>query len=121
MEEHRRPVSWGEAALTTLSGLVVLGLTWGVLTLLDEETLPVAMPAVGLLTHWFMREHRFWGAGAAATVVGAVTVFALLDPLRGSLDKLAADSVACASGLVSAMIVFAFCARGHRREPALPG
>ncbi|WP_338684828.1 hypothetical protein QD712_30250 [Streptomyces acidiscabies] len=55
-----------------------------------------------------------------ATLVGAVAVSVAVDPSREKFGRLAGEAVACASGLVIAMIVFTIATRSRRAKLTLP-
>ncbi|WP_445524221.1 hypothetical protein [Streptomyces cyslabdanicus] len=110
-----RSVMWAEAARVAVGCAVVLAITWTALELFDERQFPVAAPPVMVLGRWFYNRHRQWGAGVVAAVSGLVVVGTLVDRLRPHADRLLADTMATAAGLVVAMAVFTARSRVRRR------
>ncbi|MFG2951325.1 hypothetical protein [Streptomyces adustus] len=90
---------------------VVCAVAWGVLTLLDETTLPLGAPVVMLLANWFWSRHRYWVAGAAATCAGSAVALVLIDLARSHLDRIAADAWVVAAAATVALVVFAGASR----------
>ncbi|MFE6775618.1 hypothetical protein [Streptomyces sp. NPDC057702] len=115
-------VSWREAALAVAGCWALCAVGYVVLWALDEPTLSVA-PLLGWpLARWFWTRHRYWGPGVAATVVGCLTVFALLDGLRRHLARLTAETLAIGLAALAALLVFTLASRlrRHARRPRLP-
>ncbi|MFE4415197.1 hypothetical protein [Streptomyces sp. NPDC056821] len=111
-----RAVSWSEAALVAVACWAVSGLGYGVLAALDEPQLSVA-PLIGMgLVQWFWARHRFWPAGVAAGLAGAVVLFALVDVLRPGLGRYVADALATGTAATIALAVFALVGRGAGRH-----
>ncbi|MFF9496526.1 hypothetical protein [Streptomyces flaveolus] len=93
----------------------VSGLGYGVLAALDAPHVPVA-PLIGMgLVQWFWARHRFWSAGVAAGVAGAVVLFALVDVLRPGLGRYVADALAMGTAASVALVVFTLVGRGAGR------
>ncbi|MFI5681554.1 hypothetical protein [Streptomyces cellulosae] len=103
---ERRGVPWREAAQVMVLSWMACGAAWGILSLLDETTLPVAAPVVILLTCWFWARHRYWSAAAAAACAGSVVAFVLTDLARPQRDRITADASATACAATIALVVF---------------
>ncbi|MFE4414121.1 hypothetical protein [Streptomyces sp. NPDC056821] len=107
------PVMWAEAARVAVGCAVVLVITWAALELSDERHVPVAGPLVMALGWWFYNMHRHWGAGLVAAV-SSVVVFTVADR-RPHVERLLADTMATAAGLLVAVAMFTVCFRVRRR------
>ncbi|WP_327241564.1 hypothetical protein [Streptomyces sp. NBC_01320] len=111
-----RTVTWSEAALVAVACWAVSGLGYGVLAALDAPHVPVAPLIVTGLVQWFWARHRFWQAGVAAGLAGAVVLFALVDVLRPSLGRYVADALATGAAATVALAVFTLVGRGAGRH-----
>ncbi len=98
----------------------VSGLGYAVLAALDDPNLSVA-PLVGMgLVQWFWVRHRSWPAGVAAGLVGAVTLFGLVDVLRPHLGRYVAGALATGTAATVALAVFTLVMRGGERRHDAP-
>ncbi|MEU6012319.1 hypothetical protein [Streptomyces sp. NPDC047453] len=111
-----RAVSWSEAALVAVACWAVSGLGYGVLAAFDAPHVPVAPLIVMWLAQWFLARHRFWLAGVAASLAGAVVLFALIDVLRPGLGRYVADALATGAAATVALAVFTLVGRGAGRH-----
>ncbi|MFE9171084.1 hypothetical protein ACFYNZ_16415 [Streptomyces kebangsaanensis] len=111
-----RAVPWSEAALVAVACWAVSGLGYGVLAALDEPQLSPAPLILMGLSQWFWARHRFWPAGVAASLTGAVVLFALVDVLRPGLGRYVADALATGTAATVALAVFTLVGRGAGRH-----
>ncbi|MBB1244631.1 hypothetical protein GL263_13805 [Streptomyces durbertensis] len=111
-----QPVSWAEAALVIAGSWLVTGVVYAAVSaVFDEPGFPVAVVVVSVLAQWHW-ERRDWPAALAASLAGAITLFALLDKLRPEMGLFVGEALATGFAATAAVLVFTLVTRRRARR-----
>lgn len=110
------PVRWRSALAMLAISWLCCAVTYPVLRLTEGGPPGAALVAM-MLGHWYVRHRRHIWPGVTAALTGFLGLFLLLEPLRGRLDKLTADTLATAAAVLPAITVFTALTRLPRKHP----
>jgi len=107
-----RGVPWPEAGRRLLGCWALCAVMAGILSLPGEWSPGLAVgPMMMLLVPWFWQQHRYWIAGGAAGVAGAIVAFLVVDTVRPNMRDYVAEPLGVAIGVTLSLAVFTIGSR----------